>query len=140
MKYKNLLLLFVFALSALWACQNNQRHINLISPSGKLLARNTQEIRDLLAKIHKADSNATIKIININYDSQDSITTATVNYIYNNKKLKMLIYINDYDPQCEGSLLENSKIKVFVAENQPVVVVLTKKSNSNSTQKDSTCR
>ncbi len=139
MKYKNLLLLFVFALSALWACQNNQRHINLISPSGKLLARNTQEIRDLLAKIHKADSNATIKIININYDSQDSITTATVNYIYNSKKLKMFIYINDYDPQCEGSLLENSKIKVFVTENKPIVVVLTKKSKKQNSQRDTTC-
>ncbi len=139
MNYKNFALLFVFALAALFSCNNHERHVNLISPSGKLLARNTQEIKDFLAKIHKADSSNTIKILNINYDSQDSITTATVNYTYKSKKRKMLIYINEYDPQCEGSLLENSNIKVFITENQPIIVVLTRKTKPKKSTKDSTC-
>ncbi len=137
MSLRKLAWIFILALALLFACgRSQQRHVNLISPSGKLLANNIDQLKDLLAQLYKIQDPDSIEILQIVYDLEDTQTIATVKFSYKQDFKKMMIYINNVDPKAKGSLLDNCKLTAFVTKTQPVVVVLTGKKNDSTSSKD----
>ena len=141
MTFRKLAWILVLAVSLLFACgKSNQRHVNLISPSGKLLANNTGQLKELLARLYNIQNPDSIDILQIVYDLEDTQTIATVKFEYKQDAKKMMIYINNVDPKSKGSLLDNCKLTAFVTKTQPVVVVLTGKKADTTAKKDTTSK
>ena len=133
--------LFIFAIALLFACaQSQQRHVNLISPSGRLLANNTGQLKELVAKLYRIQNPDSIEILQIIYDLEDTQTIARVKFQYQRQPEEMMIYINNVDPKAHGSLLDNCKLTAFVTKTQPVVVVLTGNKQSSTSNRDSSCK
>ncbi len=135
------LMLIISAIFLSDACNfNSEEPVNLISPSGRLLARSTKEIKKLIVKFNdEVQSTDSVRINKITYDEEDSVTVARISYSYGNKQKNTIIYMNLTDTMSnEKTLLENSKMTVIVQPNQPIVIILTDKEKHKDTLKVST--
>ena len=136
--------IFIFltiAFLTLWGCSNEQDEpVNLISPTGRLLAKNTREIKKLIVKFNQDITNIdSIHLKKISYREKDSVTVAQVDYSYGDKQKSTYIYLNNVDSSNKDkTLLEYSKKTVIVQPDQPVVIILNDENHHNDTLRIST--
>ncbi len=130
------ILSLVFVLSLLFSCQKeSQRPVNLISPSGLLLAKNTYELKKIIKKTNNEISDPDdITVKKIFYDEEDSVTVAKISYSYNGQDDKLIIYMNKCDSCSNQILLENRKLIIIKQKNHPAVIIITNQTVSNDTE------